>query len=51
MDDTREFRIETPVGTVVSDSGSHLVDVGSIFILVVGLYFVKKYIDNYFNKG
>ena len=49
--EVKKMRIETPMGNLESDSGSHLVDVGSVFILVVGLYFVKKYIDNYFNKG
>ena len=49
--EVKKMRIETPMGNLESDSGSHLVDVGSIFALVVALYFAKKYIDNYFKKG
>ena len=47
----KKMRIETPMGNLESDSGSHLIDVGSIFIIAVGLYFVKRAIDNYFKKG
>ena len=44
MDDTREFRIETPVGTVVSDSGSHLVDIISVVGVVLLIFTLKRYI-------
>ena len=49
--EVKKMRIETPMGNLESDSGSHLIDVGSIFIIAVGLYFVKRAIDNYFKKG
>jgi hypothetical protein len=48
---SKKMSIETPIGSLESDSGSHLLDVSSIFLLAVGLYFVKAYIDNYFKKG
>ena len=44
MDDTREFRIETPVGTVVSDSGNHLVDIISVVGVVLLIFTLKKFI-------
>ena len=42
IEDSREFRIETPVGTVVSDSGNHLVDVASIVFIIAILIIIKK---------
>lgn len=44
MDDTREFRIETPVGTVVSDSGNHVVDIVSVVGVVLLIFTLKRYI-------
>lgn len=38
----RELRIETPVGTVVSDSGNHLVDFLSVVGIIVIFFFFKK---------
>ena len=46
MDDTREFRIETPVGTVVSDSGDHFVDIISVVGVVLLIFVLKRYIWN-----
>ena len=44
MDDTREFRIETPVGNVVSDSGNHVVDIVSVVGVVLLIFTLKMYI-------
>ena len=41
--DDREFSIETPVGTIKSDSGNHFVDVMSV-ILVISILFIGKVI-------
>ena len=38
----REFRIETPVGNIVSDSGNHFVDIVSVVGVVIIIYFIKK---------
>tara|TARA_R110002020_G_C15997803_1_gene749955 strand:+ start:210 stop:362 length:153 start_codon:yes stop_codon:yes gene_type:complete len=47
--DERSFTIETPIGSVKSDSGSHTLDivsvVGVIAILWVGKIVLKKVID------
>ena len=37
----RQFEIHTPIGSVVSDSGNHMVDVLTV-IVVIGLLFVFK---------
>ena len=44
MNKTQRVRIETPIGTVESDSGNHLVDVGTVLMLMVSLYFIINFI-------
>ena len=46
MNKNKKVRIETPIGAIESDSGNHLVDVGTVFILAVSLYFIIKFIKN-----
>ena len=46
----KKIRIETPVGTIESDSGSHMVDGLTVIILILGLYTGKKIVDKYFKK-
>jgi len=41
MNKTKQFKIETPIGSVESDSGSHLVDVISVAGIIV-IYFIMK---------
>ncbi len=44
---SKKMSIETPIGTLESDSGNHLIDVTSI-VLVIGLLYVgKKLVDKY----
>ena len=44
MNKTKKVRIETPMGTIESDSGNHLVDVGTVLLLAVSLYLIIKFI-------
>ena len=44
MNKTKKVRIETPIGSVESDSGNHLVDVGTVLMLIVSLYFIIKFL-------
>jgi len=44
MNNEREFRIETPIGTVASDSGNHAVDVFSVLGSIVFIYVIKTII-------
>ena len=44
MNRTKKVRIETPMGAIESDSGNHLVDVGTVLVLTFVLYFVIKFI-------
>ena len=51
MTDQREFAIETPIGSVRSDSGNHGLDVlsvlGVVCILYVGRILMKKIIKRF----
>ena len=43
----KKMRIETPMGNLESDSVNHLIDVGTIIIVVGILYVGKKLINKY----
>ena len=43
----RKFKVETPVGTLESDSGNHIVDVITIIGVIAVLYAGKKLFDKY----
>ena len=42
------FRVETPVGTLESDSGNHIVDVVSVVGVIAILYIGKRIFGRYF---
>ena len=44
MNKTQKVRIETPIGSIESDSGNHLMDIGTIVLLSVALYFIMRFI-------
>jgi hypothetical protein len=44
MNKTQKVRIETPMGTIESDSGNHLVDIGTVVLLAFVLYLIIKFI-------
>ena len=46
--DDREFVIETPVGSIKSDSGNHFVDVFSVIGVIALLFIGKSLISKYF---
>jgi hypothetical protein len=46
----REFTIETPMGSVSSDSGNHLVDVISVVGIVIILYAAIKVVERVIKK-
>jgi len=47
MNKTQKVRIETPIGAIESDSGNHLVDIGTVLSVVVVLFILKKVISRY----
>ena len=44
MNKTQKVRIETPMGAIESDSGNHLVDIGTVVLLTFVLYLVVQFI-------
>ena len=41
----RQFSIETPVGSISSDSGNHFTDVATVLGVIVFLYAGKKIME------
>ena len=42
MNKPKQFKIETPLITVESDTDNHLIDVGSVIIVVIAFYIMTK---------
>tara|TARA_R100000808_G_scaffold1532_1_gene6950 strand:- start:368 stop:562 length:195 start_codon:yes stop_codon:yes gene_type:complete len=47
---SKKMSIETPMGTLESDSGNHYIDVLSIIFVIAVLYVGKKYLDQMIEK-
>ena len=41
----KKMSLETPMGTLESDSGNHFIDILSIIVVIAILYTGKKFID------
>ena len=48
--EVRKMKIETPIGSLESDSGNHFIDVISIIGVVAVLYVGKKLINKYIKQ-
>ena len=48
MNKPNQFKIETPLGSVESDSGNHLVDVGTVVAVIVVLFVIKRLVGKWF---
>ena len=44
---SKKMSLETPIGTIESDSGNHYLDVLSIILVIAVLYVGKKLVDKY----
>ena len=44
MNKPQQFKIETPIGSVESDSGNHIVDVISVLVVIIVFFIAKKLI-------
>ena len=47
MNKPNQFKIQTPVGSVESDSGNHVVDVATVVIVVIVVLVAMKYIKKW----
>jgi len=44
---SKKMSLETPIGTIESDSGNHYLDIASIILVIGVLYIGKKLVDKY----
>lgn len=42
MNSTQRVKLDTPIGSIESDSGNHLVDIATILFIVVMYFVIKK---------
>jgi|TARA_R100000152_G_C6709433_1_gene137315 hypothetical protein len=42
MNETKKIKIETPVGSIESDSGNHFVDIASVMLIILCVLMFKK---------
>jgi hypothetical protein len=42
MNKTKKVKIETPIGSIESDSGNHFVDIASVMLIIVCVLMFKK---------
>lgn len=42
MNETKRVKIETPVGSIESDSGNHFVDIASVMLIILCVLMFKK---------
>tara|TARA_R110002073_G_scaffold195579_1_gene354634 strand:+ start:12 stop:152 length:141 start_codon:yes stop_codon:yes gene_type:complete len=42
MNETQRVKIETPLGSIESDSGSHFVDIASVMLIIICVLMFKK---------
>ncbi len=47
MNKTQRVKIDTPIGSIESDSGNHLIDIGTVIIIIVVFFITKKLISKY----
>ena len=47
----KRLKIETPLGSIESDSGSHGLDILTIVGVITILYVGKKLVDKFFRSG
>tara|TARA_R110002020_G_scaffold44917_2_gene128908 strand:- start:24757 stop:24897 length:141 start_codon:yes stop_codon:yes gene_type:complete len=42
MNETQRVKIETPLGSIESDSGNHFVDIASVMLIIICVLMFKK---------
>ena len=42
MNKTKKVKIETPIGSIESDSGNHFVDIASVMLIIICVLMFKK---------
>ena len=47
MNSPQRVKIETPIGSIESDSGYHLLDIGTVIIVIVVFLITKNILTRY----
>jgi hypothetical protein len=47
MNKPQQFKIETPIGSIESDSGNHMMDVATVIFVIVIIFIGKKIINRW----
>ena len=47
----KRLKVETPLGSIESDSGNHTLDILTIVGVIAVLYIGKKLVDKFFKKA
>ena len=47
----KRLKVETPLGSIESDSGNHIFDILTIVGVIAVLYIGKKFIDKFIKKA
>ena len=42
MNETKKIKIETPIGSIESDSGNHFLDIASVMLIIICVLMFKK---------
>jgi len=42
VNETKRVKIETPIGSIESDSGNHFVDIASVMLIILCVLMFKK---------
>ena len=42
MNETKNIKIETPIGSIESDSGNHFLDIASVMLIIICVLMFKK---------
>ena len=48
MNSTERVKIETPIGSIESDSGNHLIDIATIVVIISVYIIIRKVFYKYF---
>ena len=51
MNSTQRVKIDTPIGSIESDSGNHFIDIISVVGVIAFIYIGKKLIGKLFGKS
>ena len=44
MNEPKKIKIDTPIGSIESDSGNHFVDIASVMLIIICVLMFKKII-------